>query len=914
MERKSFLDLPAPEGYIAGSARGATGFTTTSEIGSLNRNDTHRNDSDNEELADNNENGLLGFKSKTQEDVEADKIYNDVETRLHKKRKHNVLEEAKEELKDKYAKISNEFVDLKKELSKVSENEWLNLPEAGDFTKRNKRFRERIQNEKRFYNVSDTLITDLQDKSKEERYLMDESTNFEMISSTRDKMLGAKLDQLGSKNKDIVGENDNATKEYLNHLDKLLSTESDFDVADIKKLRLIFKSLRQTNPRSSHNWISSAKLEIQAKNFDEARKILNEGCTYCSRDENIWFEYLILNENDHFKFDQIMKKSLSLNPKSEKLWLLNINFETDEFKKIKKCEKALTFINTSAKLWKLYIDLQENDEDIKRTIEIAIKLLPYDWDLYLRLLKYGSYEENKNLLNDARKKAPNSVEVWIQALRLEEDNNASEEKISKMCNKVMIKFKENDAIDWFEKCCELDKKYPKTSKGLIIGYLSKMKGDTQIFEVQDMYRKCIALKLSISITIFEYILINNPKEIPIWRDFFNYLKMRDNDRNYDELFKWYDYCIKVNDGVAEFYLRYSKDLWKLNNDIPLAKKILYIGLKQIPENLSLILGIIKLEITFDNFSKALEILQKYRLTNPTSYDILLELIQLCRQLYHLSKKKKLEDGNPVTLISLEKIEKYIDEGIKQFPAHLEQLLLIKAEHFEIDWLDIKKSKEFYGSGSEMYKHNIEFWIRYINLLIKHDRNIIKARSVLDKALSVNGTNEDLWIYKIKFEKRYSGNENGKSSSGELISKVFQINNKSSKFWDLKLRYEINSKKTEFKKLILHSMRQTNSSHLIMLRIAITFFLVFENFSKAEIWFRNSIKKNLKNIDIYCWLFIFYKKTEPKKAEEIINEIENIDNKQGRFWSVVSNDVRNFKLKTLDLVELVAEKLIEDNDI
>lgn len=37
MERKSFLDQEAPEGYVAGLARGAVGFRTSTSPDSFNR-------------------------------------------------------------------------------------------------------------------------------------------------------------------------------------------------------------------------------------------------------------------------------------------------------------------------------------------------------------------------------------------------------------------------------------------------------------------------------------------------------------------------------------------------------------------------------------------------------------------------------------------------------------------------------------------------------------------------------------------------------------------------------------------------------------------------------------------------------------------------------------------------------------
>ena len=73
MERKSFLDQEAPEGYVAGLARGAVGFRTSTSPDSFNRGiaivqneeeEEEDEDNNNETTTQLNEDGILSTKTR----------------------------------------------------------------------------------------------------------------------------------------------------------------------------------------------------------------------------------------------------------------------------------------------------------------------------------------------------------------------------------------------------------------------------------------------------------------------------------------------------------------------------------------------------------------------------------------------------------------------------------------------------------------------------------------------------------------------------------------------------------------------------------------------------------------------------------------------------------------------------------
>ena len=105
-------------------------------------------------------------------------------------------------------KIQQQFADLKRSLASVTEEDWANLPEAGDLTRKNKRTKTEARN--RFYAVPDSVIAGARDSTQMDTSVVDDGstttgaggdtmdgtmTNFADIGAARDKVLQVRLDQ-----------------------------------------------------------------------------------------------------------------------------------------------------------------------------------------------------------------------------------------------------------------------------------------------------------------------------------------------------------------------------------------------------------------------------------------------------------------------------------------------------------------------------------------------------------------------------------------------------------------------------------------------------------------------------------------------------------------------------------------------
>ncbi|KAK8765171.1 hypothetical protein V5799_032219 [Amblyomma americanum] len=138
-KRKHFLGVPAPLGYVAGVGRGATGFTTRSDIGpardasdvpddrhappSKRKNKKEEEEDDDEDLNDSNYDEFAGYGGSLfskdpydKDDEEADAIYEAIDRRMDEKRKEYREMKLRRELeryRQERPKIQQQFSDLK---------------------------------------------------------------------------------------------------------------------------------------------------------------------------------------------------------------------------------------------------------------------------------------------------------------------------------------------------------------------------------------------------------------------------------------------------------------------------------------------------------------------------------------------------------------------------------------------------------------------------------------------------------------------------------------------------------------------------------------------------------------------------------------------------------------------------------
>lgn len=155
-----FMSREAPSNYIAGLGRGAVGFTTRSDIGPIDDAPEDQQQGKPGQFADPEDETAL-FRNSTYEadDEEADRIWDQVEAKMDERRKKR-REEAERKQEEEYRrlkpKVQAQFSDLKRGLEEVTTDEWANLPEVGDLTR--KRGKKSRSGEERYSAVPDHIV------------------------------------------------------------------------------------------------------------------------------------------------------------------------------------------------------------------------------------------------------------------------------------------------------------------------------------------------------------------------------------------------------------------------------------------------------------------------------------------------------------------------------------------------------------------------------------------------------------------------------------------------------------------------------------------------------------------------------------------------------------------------------------
>jgi len=485
-KKKAFIGVPAPLGYVPGLGRGATGFTTRSDIGPARdstdvpdekhlealaqKKKRDDDDDENEDLNDSNYDEFAGYGGSLfatgnydKDDDEADMVYEGIDKRMDERRKLRREQRLKEEI-EKYRqerpKIQQQFSDLKRKLSEISSDEWSAIPDVGDA--RNKK--QRNPRSEKFTPVPDSVLksaliagsSNTALSSKEQAFgglatpfpvgmtpgamtpgFTTPSGDLDLIKigEARKSLVGVKLDQASDS---VSGQTVVDPKGYLTDLQSLTPTASG-DIGDIKKARLLLNSVITTNPKHGPGWIAAARLEEVTGHIQKARNLIFRGTEACPKNEDVWLEAVRLQPAETAK--SIVSQAIKELPQSVRLWIRAADLEQEVGAQKRVYRKALENIPNSVRLWKAAVEL-EDPEDARILLSRAVECCPQSVELWLALARLETYENARKVLNKARENIPTDRQIWITAAKLEEANgNIS--MVTKIIDRAVSSLKAN---------------------------------------------------------------------------------------------------------------------------------------------------------------------------------------------------------------------------------------------------------------------------------------------------------------------------------------------------------------------------------------------------------------------------------------------------------------------------------------
>ena len=308
------------------------------------------------------------------DDEEADKIYENIDNRMDEKRKdyrEAKLKRQLEKYRQERPKIQQQFSDLKRELNSVSEDDWLNIPEVGDA--RNKKQRNPRQD--KLTPLPDSVLAHRAAMATNQTYSIDPLTGLKTpltdgtnsivgtksvvpgdldlrkIGQARNTLMDLKLNQVSDS---VTGQTVIDPKGYLTDLQSMIPSIGTTDISDMKKARLLLKSVRETNPTHAPAWIASATFEEVTGKLQTARNLIMKGCEMCPRSEDVWLEAIRLQPLDIGK--AVVSEAVKRLPQSVKLWIKAAELETELKCKKRVLRKALEHVSFNGK-WITVFDL-----------------------------------------------------------------------------------------------------------------------------------------------------------------------------------------------------------------------------------------------------------------------------------------------------------------------------------------------------------------------------------------------------------------------------------------------------------------------------------------------------------------------------------------------------------------------------
>ncbi|CAH7689019.1 PRP1 splicing factor, N-terminal-domain-containing protein [Phakopsora pachyrhizi] len=912
-DKYAFLKMQAPPSYVAGLGRGASGFTTRSDIGparegpsleSVNasrqargesalEDSTVDQDSQDQFQDPDSETNLFSSAPYDREDEEADKIYESVDQQLEKRGQSRRLMRERleqERLERDRPKIQTQFADLKRSLGEVSDQEWESLPEVGNIAGRGHK-KIRKEGNLRTYAIPDSVLLSQRDQvgietSLDSRQMNgditpagDQSsttgvmTNFVEIGAARDKVLGLKLDQV----KDSVsGSTTIDPKGYLTQMNSIVY-KTEAEIGDIKRARALLDSLIKSNKTHPPGWIAAARVEVAAGKQVTARRIMAQACVECPKSQDVWLESANLNTPENAKV--ILANAVTHLPHSVNIWLKAVNLEHEIQSKKRVMRKALEYVPTSVKLWKEAVNLEENPQDARILLQRAVEVVPFSDELWLTLARLETPEKAKQVLNKARQTIPTSHQIWIAACRLEEQEGKDLDRISSLMIKGVQALKKNGAElpreQWIKEAekCESQKSVI-TCQAIVRATidLDIEEEDRRDIWLEDSQSSLVNGFVETSRAILSFALNVYPNRSEIWRRAADLEKSHGTSAS---LLKILERAVNCCPHSEILWLMAAKEAWQTNNDVDGARKILGDAFEANPESEQVWLAAVKLESENGQIEAAKQLMKRARDVAGT------ERIWMKNAVF------ERQHG------SIEEALNLTQQALAKFPAS-EKLHMIKGQILEFK-NDINGAREAYSTGTKRCPRSITLWI-LSSRLEERVGLTIKARAIMERARHHNPKNDRLWSESCSIEERATGHLTGNNSSTStsigtqaknMISRALQDCPTSGLLHAQSIWYE---PRPQRKRKGVDALKSSNNHPEVIVTVGRLLWQE-RKLDKVRNWFEKAIIGDSDNGDYFGIYYKFLKMHGSQEERDmLVEKCKSLEPHHGPIWqSVVKGD-------------------------
>ncbi|KAF7062197.1 hypothetical protein CFC21_068825 [Triticum aestivum] len=632
-------------------------------------------------------------------------------------------------------KITEQFADLKRKLTDVSVQEWESIPEIGDYSARNKRSASRAScraGHSAREGPAGARACHGAGPQEQRRWW-----HRDAVGEGRGTVLSLKLDRLSDS---VSGLTVVDTKGYLTDLNimKIASNyfSSNAEISDIKKARLLLRSITQTNPKHPPGWIAAARLEEVAGKLQSAWQLIQRGCEEFPKNEDVWIEACRLASPKESK--AVIARGVKAIPNSVKLWLQAAKLETSDLNKSRVLRKGLEHIPGSAGYGRLML------------LHRAVECCPLHVDLWLALARLETYDKARKVLNKAREKLDKEPAIWITAAKLEEANENTQ-SVSKMIERGVGSLQRGgldiDREAWLKEAEAAER------AGSVLTCQAIVK-NTIGFGVDDEDRKrtwvadaeeCTKRgSIETARAIYAHDLGVFITKKSIWLKAAQLEKSHGTGESLEVVLVK---AVKYNPKAEVLWLMHAKDKW-LAGDVHAARAVLQEAYAAIPISEEIWLAAFKLEFENNEPERARMLLTKAR-ERGGAERVWMKSAIVERELGNVNEERRM-----------------LVEGLKLFPSFFKLWLMLRQMEARIGHGAM--AKEVYENGLTHCPGCIPLWLSLASLE-ERINGLSKSRAFLTMARKKNPATPELWLAAIRAELGHGNNQEADS----LLAKALQ---------------------------------------------------------------------------------------------------------------------------------------------
>ncbi len=957
--RRDFLNQQAPENYVAGLGRGATGFTTRSDLGPAREGpsedqikaavakrsaqlglteakDDGADDDDGRYQDPENEVGLFAGGIYEKDDEEADGIWKDVDERMAKRRQRQRLATTKFSFPPRATSQAisfpsrppfpkqhqvYQFVQMIQDTDQTAYREAREKTEREEYERQNPKIQQQFAGLKRaletvtdeeWANLPD--VKDLTGKTKRAR-----QARMQRFYAVPDSVLAAARDsgEFGTTVADDGTATNGNTQGTVTDFAKIGAARDKVLQAKLDRASqgtATSGSSTSVDPKGYLTSLNSMQgAEQSIGDIEKFRKMLKSAVDSNVKQASSWIAAARLEivAGKPAAARNMIAKGCEHCPKSEDIWLENIHLNDNRSAKVIAAQ-ALKHNPHSMKLWVEAMKLENDLRSKKKVIRLALDNNPDSEALWKEAVNLEEDSEDARLLlAKATELIPESLDLWLALARLETPKNAQ-----KVLNKALGKLPNSHELfiagaRLQEQLGEAEKKpVMRTAVRFLTAREAMPKREEWIGEAEKCEEEGAVLTCrSIIEETLGYGLDEDDDRKEIWMEDAKGSISRDKIVTARAI---YAYALRVFVNSKTLYLA-AVELERNHGTKEDLLDALEKAVEACPHIETFWLMLAKEKA--GELNEARRVLARAFKQNPDNEDIWLAAVKLeadnqkisqARDLLKTARQNAPTDRVWMRSVAFERQlgnnEAALDlaqDALQLFPGAA-KLWMMKGQIYEAMGQQ-PQARDAYSTGVRAVPTSIPLWLLY-SRLEERSGNIVKARSVLDRARQAIPKSPELWCELIRVERR-AGNV---SQAKTLMASALQQMPKSGLLWTERI---LNlEQRTQRKALLTEAIKKVENDPILLVTAG-RILWAERKLDRAQNWFEKALLLDRDMGDTWAWYhkFLTQHGTEEKRKDLVAKCALN-DPRHGEHWQAVAKDPKNSGKPVEEILDLVAATL------